>query len=145
MPLSLTIFLESKKTILVSPLNSHVVYVKKQFPRGVKHSVETRVINRSILFATISTKKTYQKFPVFRNHLVQSNQRYWKIFRDASIFSFPWTKKQSFTEKSNKFLQDQSKTLLNCQYWNISELNTIVFISLFRFQTSPPYIITFKT
>ena len=48
------------------------------------------------------------------------------IFRDATMVPLPLTKNQSFTENVNEFLQEQSKSLLNCQYYNISEFNNII-------------------
>ena len=55
-----------------------------------------------------------------------SSQHFDKIFRDAPIISLSFTENQSFTENVNKFLQEQSKYLLNCQYYNISELNNMI-------------------
>ena len=48
------------------------------------------------------------------------------IFRDATMVPLPLTKNQSFTENVNEFLQEQSKSLLNCQYYNISEFNNMI-------------------
>ena len=36
------------------------------------------------------------------------------------------TKNQGFTENVNGFLQEQSKNLINCQYYNISEFNNMI-------------------
>ena len=62
------------------------------------------------------------------------------MFRDVQIPLF-LTKKQSFTENVNEFLQEQSQNLLNCQQYNISEFNNIIVnhkekFSLFRLNIS---------
>ena len=55
------------------------------------------------------------------------------------------TKNQSFTANVNEFLQEQSKNLLNCQYYSISEFHNIIVnhkekLSLFHLNTSSlPY------
>ena len=64
-----------------------------------------------------------------------------KIFRDAPIAPLSLTKNQSFIENVNEFLQDQSKNLLNCQYYNISEFNNMILnhkekLSLFHLNIS---------
>ena len=55
-----------------------------------------------------------------------SSQHLEKIFKDAPIVPVSLTKKQSFTENVDDFFQDQSKSLLNSQYYNISELNNMI-------------------
>ena len=74
-----------------------------------------------------------------------SSQHFEKIFRDAPIVPLSLTKNQGFTENVNDFLQEQSKNLLNCQYYNISEFNNMIVnhekkISLFHLNISSlPY------
>ena len=48
------------------------------------------------------------------------SQHFKNILKDAPIVPLFLTKNQSFTENVNEFLQEQSKDLLNCQYYNIS-------------------------
>ena len=55
-----------------------------------------------------------------------SSQHFGKISRGAPIVPLSLTKNQSFTENVNEFLQEQSKSLLNCQYYNISELSNMI-------------------
>ena len=54
-----------------------------------------------------------------------SSQYFEKIVRDASIVPLSLAKNQSFTENINEFLQDLSKNLPKCQYYNIYEFNNI--------------------
>ena len=74
-----------------------------------------------------------------------SSQHFEKIFRDAPIVSLSLTKNQSFTENVNEFLQEQSKSLVNCQYYNIYEFNKMIVnhkekFSLFQLNISSlPY------
>ena len=72
-----------------------------------------------------SQQKNIPKPPVLRNQLVLHAilkkrtflQFYLQIFRDAPIAPLSLTKNQSFVDNVNKFLQEQSKNILNCQYW----------------------------
>ena len=52
-----------------------------------------------------------------------SSLQFEKVFRDTLNISF--TRKQSFIVNVNEFFQDQFKSLLNCQYYNITEFNII--------------------
>ena len=133
-----------------------MVYCKKQLPKGIKQSAVICAITGSVLLVTILTKK-HTETSSLRNQLVCmpclkkelafnsiSSQHFDKIFRDAPIISLSFTKKQSFTENVNKFLQEQSKYLLSCQYYNISEFNMILNhkekLSLFHLNISSlPY------
>ena len=53
-----------------------------------------------------------------------SSLQFEKVFRDTLNISF--TRKQSFIVNFNEFFQDQFKSLLNCQYYNITEFNDII-------------------
>ena len=55
-----------------------------------------------------------------------SSQHFEKIFRDAPIVPLSLNKNQIFTENVNEFLLAQSKSLLNCQFYNISEFNNMI-------------------
>ena len=55
-----------------------------------------------------------------------SSQHFEKIFRDAPIVPLSLTKNQCFTENVKQFLQEQSKGLLNCQFYNIYEFNNVI-------------------
>ena len=55
-----------------------------------------------------------------------SSQHFEKIFRDAPIVPLSLNKNQIFTENGNEFLLAQSKSLLNCQFYNISEFNNMI-------------------
>ena len=55
-----------------------------------------------------------------------SSQHFEKIFRDAPIVPLSLTKNQRFTENVKQFLQEQSKGLLNCQFYNIYEFNNVI-------------------
>ena len=55
-----------------------------------------------------------------------SSQHFEKIFRDAPIVPLSLNKNQIFTENVNEFLLAQSKSLRNCQFYNISEFNNMI-------------------
>ena len=119
-------------------LNSRMAYVKKQLPKDIKQSAVTCAINGSILLVIISTKNIQKSsvseiswfcMPCLKKELPFnsiSSQHFEKIFRDAPIVPLPLNKNQIFTENVNEFLLAQSKSLLNCQFYNISEFNNMI-------------------
>ena len=70
---------------------------------------------------------------------------FWKDYSRCTNCSTLFDLKQSFTENVDKFFQDRSKNLLDCHYYNISELNIIIVnhkkkFSFFHLNTSSlPY------
>ena len=72
----------------------------------------------SRVWAKFILPKTIHKIKLPSNSFY--SQHFKNILKDAPIVPLFLTKNQSFTENVNEFLQEQSKDLLNCQYYNIS-------------------------
>ena len=134
-----------------------MAYVKKQLPKG--KAICCDLCNKWIHIACNNLdKKTYINLqsseikwfcmPCLKKELPFnsiSSQHSEKIFRHAQIVPLSLTENQSFTENVNEFLQDQSKNLLNCQYYKVSEFNNLILnhkekFSLFHLNISSlPY------